>query len=117
MTLTCLKCPLREACKSPCAAVESMLPIEDRGEIYRLRRRSSYGKAVDLLENIDDTRFLIANRHRLQGRLRQVFDLYYNESMSHLEIARFMGLHRRSIGHLLAQARRVIVRLARRRTV
>jgi DNA-directed RNA polymerase specialized sigma24 family protein len=114
MKFTCEKCPLKAACKAPCAAVESMLPCEDKGKIHRLRRRNSYAKAGALLESIDDTRFLVANRHRLQGRLRQVFDLVYNEGMGHAEIAKLLGLHRRSVGHLVKQARRVIVRLAKR---
>lgn len=114
MKFTCLKCPMREACKTPCAAVESMLPVEERGKLYQLRRRNTYRRAVELLEQIDDARFLVANRHRLQGRLRQVFDLVYNENMSHAEVARLLGLHRRSVSHLVKQARKVIVRLARR---
>jgi DNA-directed RNA polymerase specialized sigma24 family protein len=114
MKFSCTKCPLRAACKSPCAAVEAQLPAEERGKIHRLRRRKVYHRAVELLEQVDDARFLVANRHRLQGRLRQVFDLVYNENMSHAEIARVLGLHRRSVGHLLKQARRVIVRLAKR---
>jgi DNA-directed RNA polymerase specialized sigma subunit len=114
MNFTCDKCPLKAACKAPCAAVESMLPCEEKGKLHRLGRRKSYPKAVALLESIDDTRFLIANRHRLQGRLRRVFDLFYNEGMGHAEIARLIGVHRRSVGRLLKQARRVILRLARR---
>lgn len=114
MSFTCNKCPMRATCNTPCAAVESLLPAEERGKIHRLRRRRAYPKAEKLIEAMDDARFLVENRHRLHGRLRLVFDLVYNDNLSHAQIAKLLGMHRRSVGHVLKRAKFMIVRLARR---
>jgi len=111
---SCDDCPHKSACKTPCAAVTALLPAPERGLLHALRRKHAQRKARTISQNMDDTRFLLLHREKLQGTLRQVFDMFYNENLGHAEIARALGINRRAVGHLLATARRQIVRLARR---
>ena len=109
---SCDNCPLRAVCKAPCAAVETLLPSEDRGKLFSLRRKGALNNARRLHAQMREARFLIEHREVLTGKLRRVFDLTYNDGLTQEEIARRLGVHRRSVGNWLAKALDEIARCA-----
>ncbi|MBK9974134.1 MAG: sigma-70 family RNA polymerase sigma factor [Planctomycetes bacterium] len=106
--VSCTHCPLRSGCQSPCDAVEALLPKEQRGELRRLRRRDSFPYALELEQRRAWVRLLLDWRHHLRGRLKQVFDLHFNDGLSNVEIARQLGLTRGTVSEYLSRATAVL---------
>ena len=89
-----------------------MLPGINKGAVAGLEHRDPLRAARRLHALMREARFLTDHRDRLQGRQRLVFDLTYNEGLSQREIARLLGVHTRSVGFMLARARKQIARFA-----
>ena len=115
MKFTCDRCPMRARCTVPCAAVESMLPNINKGAVAGFEHKDPLQAARRLHVMMQEARFFTDNRDRLAGRMRMVFDLTYNEGLSQREIAKLLGVHTRSVGFMLARARRKIARFASHR--
>ncbi|MCA8911264.1 MAG: helix-turn-helix domain-containing protein [Planctomycetes bacterium] len=109
---SCADCPLRLVCETPCPPVEALLPNEDRGRIFPFRRRAAEHYARWLDACMRDSAFLTDNRRLLPRDLRRVFDMTYNDGLSQQQIAQRIGVHRRTVGHWLEKARRLIMEQA-----
>lgn len=110
---TCDRCPLRNACVAPCAAVESMLPAEDKGVLHALRRDGALHAAFQIVHGMSVTRLLVDYRDKLTKQLRRVFDLYYDDALTHKQIALRLGLHRQTVARQLHAAETMLLALAR----
>lgn len=110
---TCGSCPLRDVCRSPCAAVASMLPSEDQGRLDALRRDGALHAAYRLVHGQRVTRLMLDYRDELPASLRVVFDLYYNDALTHEQIAQRLGLHRHTVARRLHAAETMLLMLAR----
>jgi DNA-directed RNA polymerase specialized sigma24 family protein len=110
---SCNRCPLREQCVTPCAAVESILPAVDRGELHALRREEAYHAAWLIVHGQRVTRAMLENRHRLPAKMRRCFDLYYNDSLTHEQIAARLGVHRHTAMRNVHAAENYLLALAR----
>lgn len=110
---TCGSCPLRDVCVTPCAAVESMLPSEEQGLLHALRRRGALHAAYRIVHGQRVTRLLLDYRDELPKHQRVIFDLYYNDALTHEQIAMRLGLHRATVARQLHAAQTMLLMRAR----
>jgi RNA polymerase sigma factor (sigma-70 family) len=116
MQVSCTDCPLRTSCNTPCEAIERQLPSEEHARLHALHRRNALNAARRLEAERAAARLLTDFRHLLRGRMRQVFDLVYDEALPQEEIAARLGIGRRVVSHYLMRARRrIAAHLSRRR--
>ncbi|MHC4840731.1 MAG: RNA polymerase sigma factor [Planctomycetota bacterium] len=55
---------------------------------------------------------MLEHRHKLKGRQRQAFRLYYNQGLTTREIGRCMGINQRTAAVYLKRARTALCRMA-----
>jgi RNA polymerase sigma factor (sigma-70 family) len=107
---SCNDCPLREQCQAPCEAVERLLPDVDHARIHGFQRRNALQFARRMRDEIEAARLMTDWRHVLNGRMREVFDMTYNEGLKQSDIAQRLGISRRVAGRYLERARAKIQR-------
>lgn len=92
--------------------MESLLPSVKRGMLTQFRRTNAFRYARIFEDRRRATRVMIDYRDHLDGRMREIFDMTYNQGLSQDEIAHALNLDRRTVGRYLERARGVIYRLA-----
>jgi len=110
---TCGSCPLRDVCQTPCAAVESVLPNEEQGALHALRRKGALQAAFRIAHGKHVTHLMLDYRDELPKQQRAIFDLYYNDGLTHEQIALRLGLHRQTVARQLHAAETALLTRAR----
>lgn len=101
---------MKQQCVQPCAAVESMLPPVERARLHQLHQFGALENARRIYEGMRDARTLTDYRDEFTGRIRQVFDMYYNQFMTHEEIAFALNIDRRTAGRYIERACAIVSR-------
>lgn len=111
--MECTGCPLRDACKAPCKAVEKILPQMWHGDLPQVRRADSRSYLRRMMTERVAVRAMLEHREVLKGRVREIFDLTINDALSQEEIALRMGLARRVVSTYLKRAYAMIAKAMR----
>jgi DNA-directed RNA polymerase specialized sigma24 family protein len=100
----CESCPLRASCTKPCPEVEELLPQDHTARMVR----AYAAKGADFLRTLErrhqEVLLMLDYRHRLGGRMRQVFDLKYIEGLTQEQAASKLRITRRVAGVYLQRA-------------
>ncbi|MDC1142192.1 sigma factor-like helix-turn-helix DNA-binding protein [Planctomycetota bacterium] len=111
--MDCTGCPKRTHCQRPCAKINEQLPSllsksSIPGSVYQFKLRQ-----LPRLQLERNAMFeMLEHRHKLKGRQRQVFRLYYNQGLTTREIGRRLGVDQRSAAEYLKRARTALCRMA-----
>lgn len=109
----CVPCPHRSTCTRPCAALMARLEHIDYGRMYQ----TGYSNASERLRQtwlrMREVRILCEHRAAMHGRMRQVVNMTHNDGLTQDEIARKLGIERRTVGRYLARARAFAAKRAR----
>lgn len=109
--MVCRDCPKRESCREICSSLKRLLPSMEKGR-FNYGRLSSK-RLEELLRRRWVTQVVLDWRHILSGRQRQVVDMYYNEGLTHDEIATRLGIAQKNVTTYMHRAYRKIVSAAR----
>jgi DNA-directed RNA polymerase specialized sigma subunit len=88
--------------------VERLLPAEEHARIHGFYRKNAADFARRLEAERQAARVLTGYRNALRGRMREVFDMVYDEALTQAEVASRLGIGRRAVSHYLVRAREVI---------
>lgn len=102
---SCHHCPKRASCREICPEVEAQLPKPWSGAFRVGRNGDAQADMLRVLERRIFVRAVLDHRDCLTRRQRVVFDCYYNDGMSHSEIAAHLGITRNAASETLARAR------------
>jgi DNA-directed RNA polymerase specialized sigma24 family protein len=109
----CSRCPKRTACSAICPKVARLLPDPDAGKIH-----FNGHDPQDVLKTFVLGRELAAaltsRRDALKGVKRAAFDLRMNKGLTQLEIARKLGVSRKTAAFHLAGAIKAVAASMRR---
>jgi DNA-directed RNA polymerase specialized sigma subunit len=108
--LSCTNCPQRPACNTICPEIEAQLPSPTSGRAWWMESTDAKSRAYILAHNIRTTRAMLDKRHTLNRRQRLVFDMFYNEALTHSEIAATLGVRRNSVSETMIRARHTLLR-------
>jgi len=107
---SCDKCPTRATCRAICDAVESQLPKEWSGRDSIFGMPDAPERVARLMAQRNEVMFMLDHRDLLTKAQREVFDLYYNDGLSHAQIAKQLGVRRNTVTEHMLRARERIMR-------
>ncbi|MCF6228722.1 MAG: hypothetical protein L3J82_08710 [Planctomycetes bacterium] len=111
--MDCTGCGKRAQCQRPCDEIRKQLPpfvfnpdrLRPQVEFTVKQMKRVYYERKAMFTMLD-------HRHKLKGRQRQVFRMYYNKAMSTREIGRKLGVNQRTAVEYLKRARSSLARIA-----
>lgn len=109
----CVPCPHRSTCTKPCAALMARLEHVDYGRMYQTGYSNASERLRDTWQRMREVRILCEHRAAMHGRMRQVVNMTHNDGLTQDEIARKLGIERRTVGRYLARAREFAAKRAR----
>ena len=84
--MPCRDCPKRETCSEICPMLSAKLPSIEDGSFSKFLYES-HQTLREVADRMEFVRIMTENRRILKGRDAQIFDYFYNNGMSAIEIA------------------------------
>lgn len=111
-TPICKLCACRDNCVSLCERARGLLPGEHRGRGERTYTAGRLHRATPVGAGPAPTLMDIFRRSRglLTKRQFEIVECYYGLALSQSQIARQLGVRRQTVGRVLMQARRRLIR-------
>lgn len=110
--MVCSTCQKRNNCVEICPRLRKFLPKENIARINYGHESPEELKKV--LYEIRSVQAIVDFRDSLAGRQSQIIDLYYNDSLSQVEISRRLNLAQKTVYTHLKRAFRKIYNLSLR---
>lgn len=101
----CNHCPKRNTCHEVCDEVEALLPKPWTGRDAIFTMPDASERVARMLEHRITVRVMLDHRDELTDAQRRVFDLYYNEGLSHRQIAEALKMRRNTVTEHMRRAR------------
>jgi len=84
--MPCRDCPKRGNCTEICSKLASKLPSIEQGSFSKFLY-DSHQTLREVADRMEFVRLMVENRRILKGKDAQIFDYFYNDGMSAVEIA------------------------------